>query len=95
MLLVSKPAKQPAHQEHGGICAMILVGFTPSSVEIWREFPPSSCREFTKTVRNNPLLEQLSQTTSARFPPFAPNSYISAQKVSNIRAIYQKATKAT
>ena len=49
----------------------------------------SSCRECTKTVRNNPLLERLSQTTNARFPTFAPNSHISAQKSSNIRAIYQ------
>ena len=33
------------------------------------------CCEFTKTVRNNPLLERLSQATNARFPTFAPNSY--------------------
>jgi hypothetical protein len=46
--------------------------------------------EFTKTVRNNPLLERLSQTTNAPFPTFALNSHISAQKSSNIRAIYQQ-----
>jgi hypothetical protein len=70
-------------------------GMTSSSVEMWREFPDHYAREFTKTTRNNPLLERLSQTINARFPTFAPNSHISAQKSSNIRAIYHQLERQT
>src|SRR5258708_10188831 len=48
----------------------------------------SSCREFTNDECCKPLLEPYVQATNARFPTFAPNSHISAQKSSNIHAIY-------
>ncbi len=55
-----------------------------------REFPDHQACEFTKTVYNNPLLEPCVQATNARFLTFAPISHVSAQKSSNIRAIYQE-----
>jgi hypothetical protein len=52
------------------------------------EFPDHQAREFTKTVCKRPLVERLSRVMGARFPCFAPISYVSPQKSSNIHAIY-------
>ena len=46
--------------------------------------------EFTKTVRNDSLLERFSQTLNGRFPWFRSNSHPSVQNRSTLQLIYHK-----